>query len=100
MRRAVFRPYRLAIAQCAAVAALLGGSILVPPAEGAMLLVPLLPARTAATIDLALDHGARIGGLGPLPGSLIVRGQRAHLFAPLMAKGILTLAAPTIWCGR
>lgn len=100
MSPAAPHPYRLAVAQGAAVVALLGGSLLVPPADGAMLLVPLTPARTATIVDLALDHGARVGGLGPLPGSLIVRGERARLFGPLLAQGIVAVAAPAIWCGR
>lgn len=79
---------------------LLGGSVLMPPADGAMLLVPLTPKRIATAVDLALDHGARIGGLGPLPGTLIVRGKRARLFGPLLAQGIVAVAAPAIWCGR
>jgi hypothetical protein len=100
MSTAGFHPYRLVVAQGAAVAALLGSSVLMPPADGTMLLVPLTAERTATMVDLALDRGARIGGLGPLPGSLIVRGKRARLFRPLLARGILAIAAPAIWCGR
>jgi hypothetical protein len=100
MSPAISHPYRLVLFQGAAVVMLLGGSVLMPPAEGAMLLVPLTPKRIATAVDLALDHGARIGGLGPLPGTLIVRGKRARLFGPLLAQGIVAVAAPAIWCGR
>ncbi len=100
MSPAISHPYRLFLFQGAAVVMLLGGSVLMPPADGAMLLVPLTPKRIATAVDLALDHGARIGGLGPLPGTLIVRGKRARLFGPLLAQGIVAVAAPAIWCGR
>jgi hypothetical protein len=66
-----------------------------PPAYGRMLLVPL---------DGAPLKGAAIRGLqatpltaGPLPGSLIVEGDR-RLLSGLWSEGVLVLAAPTVIC--
>jgi hypothetical protein len=67
-----------------------------PPAQGRMLLVPLdgEPVRVAAL------GGMRVTPLlaGPLPGSLVVEGERGPMSA-LWSQGVLVLAAPEAICG-
>ena len=70
---------------------------LAPPPEGALLLVPLMPQRSAAVI--AVDRGALIVAAGPVRGSLVVRGRLTALAWPLLSHGILTLGAPALICG-
>lgn len=63
-----------------------------PPLHGALLAVPLTGATQGELIDLAMANGATIDGRGVLPGSLVVRGDRARLSAPMRAHGVLLLA--------
>lgn len=88
--------------QLAVFAGLIGTIALAPPAEGPMLLVPLLPghAGSVAALNLALGSGATLLAAGPLSGSLIVRGNRARLLGPLLASGTLVLAAMPPICGE
>ncbi len=67
-----------------------------PPADGAMLLIPIVPERLVGAV--AVRHGALILGNGPIAGSLIVRGRAADLTTPLLAQGILLLRAPASLC--
>jgi hypothetical protein len=80
-------------AQAAAMLAVLALAA-VPPASGPMLVVPLGGSATAALIG-----GARLVGQGPLPGSLVVDGERATLLPHLWRHGALALAAPSFGCG-
>lgn len=88
--------------QLALFAGLIGTIALAPPADGPMLLVPLLPGSSAsvAALNLALGGGATLLAAGPFPGSLIVRGDRARILAPLLAGGTLVLAAAPSLCGE
>jgi hypothetical protein len=67
-----------------------------PPAQGRMLLVPL----TGAPVSVATVNSLRATPLlaGPLPGSLVVEGDRGRLSA-LWSQGVLVLAAPAAICG-
>lgn len=85
------------VGQLIVVALVLAGAAMAPPDEGDMLLVPINPAVPVAA--LALAHGAQLKGVGPLPGSLIMRGRRADLAAPLLAAGVVPLAAHAAVCG-
>ncbi|MBO9714978.1 MAG: hypothetical protein J7495_18850 [Sphingomonas sp.] len=67
-----------------------------PPVRGAMIVVPL--SGQAADAVLALEGGARLLGEGPLPGSLVVTGNRVKLAAALKGRALL-LAAPAMLCG-
>ena len=85
--------------QFAGVIGGLGLMVLAPPADGLQLLVPLNGAGRARMLPLAIERSAQLVGEGPLPGSFVVRGARAALFRPLLAAGVLTLAAPAGACG-
>ena len=68
-----------------------------PPASGSMLLVPL-DQDGGAAVQGALAGGAALLGAGPIPGSLVVVGDRARI-APQVAWNIVILAAPPAGCG-
>jgi len=67
-----------------------------PPAQGRMLLVPL----NGTPVSVATVNSLRATPLlaGPLPGSLVVEGDRGPLSA-LWSQGVLVLAAPAAICG-
>ncbi|MCA1199028.1 hypothetical protein K9B35_13705 [Sphingomonas sp. R647] len=72
-----------------------------PPREGAMLIVPLIPARQAEVIDWIARADAGLIGSGPVPGSLIVIGNRDAIVRETWRHGAITLAArPEICTGR
>ena len=77
---------------------MLTGLVFVPPANGNLLLVPLLPDRAVAAI--AIRHGALIVARGRVPGSLVVRGRFAALAGPMFADGVLVIGAPALLCGE
>jgi hypothetical protein len=80
-------------AQCGM--ALVGLCVLsvMPPRTGAMILIPLAPQFETAVARLAIAHDARLVQIGPLPGSLIVIGDRTELVLPMIRNGILTIGA-------
>ena len=77
------------------VAALLAVAF-APPAQGRMLLVPL----NGEPVSVRTLGSLRATPLlaGPLPGSLVVEGDRGAL-KPLWSQGVLVLAAPEAICG-
>lgn len=79
--------------QAAATVAVLA-LVAVPPASGPMLVVSLGGSATAALVG-----GARLVGRGPLPGSLVIAGERATLVPHLWRHGALALAVPAVACG-
>lgn len=85
-------------AQVAIALPLVGGLLVAPPAEGAMMLIPLTPAAARALPALALDGHARLISTGPLPGSLVVYAQRGGLATRLLEHATLTLASPLTGC--
>ena len=68
-----------------------------PPAEGTMLLVPIV-AAPGALASAALAADARLVGRGP-GRSLVVRGLRDRIAARLRLGDALLLAAPSPLCG-
>jgi hypothetical protein len=72
---------------------------LLPPRNGVMLIAPLVPGDTAATLRMAVGAGAMLVGDGPYPGALVVRGSRAALAGPVAARGALLLAGRFSGCG-
>lgn len=72
---------------------------LYPPAEGRILLVPVMERDVNATARLALASGAALLGEGPLRGSLVVIGSRTRIAAHSRPWRMLMLAAPPAGCG-
>lgn len=97
MKRSSVAINALLAAQFAIGASSLGLLALAPPATGEMLLLPM---RSGAPVArLARDGDAMLLARGPADG-LVVRGERAALFWPLLRQGVLTLAAPRSLCGE
>lgn len=76
----------LVLGQCALVAAGLGAVAFAPPAQGAMLLVPV-GGSGGGIVNAAVSNGARLLGPGPLPGSIVVSGSRARILPAALAAG-------------
>lgn len=72
---------------------------LAPPAQGAMLLVPLAGQDADSLATWATRAGTTIIGRGPLPGSLAVEGSRYALFTLALRHATLIVAAPPTACG-
>ena len=68
-----------------------------PPAQGRMIVVPLLTGQGA--VQAALRNGAGIVGRGPIAGSVVIEGDLARLARPLARVGAILLAAPR-GCGE
>ncbi len=69
-----------------------------PPAQGAMLLVPLSASAERRMLPAAFDEATSVVGAGPVAGSLVVRGERARLLGRLARLGVVVLAAPPAGC--
>lgn len=88
----------LLIAQTAVATVALFIMPMAPPADGRMLLLPLTPGAAIHLPRTVLDHGARLVGAGPLPGSLVIVGDRAALTAPLLGIGAVAIATGAGGC--
>ncbi len=69
------------------------------PASGTMLLLPLAPGARAGLAAAAIGRGAQLLGAGPVPGSLVVRGER-RMLGGLWSQGVMVTAAPAAACGE
>lgn len=87
----------------AAQAALVFASSLVglaPPERGSMLLVPLT-AQASRDIDtLVARSGAEVTGIGYLPSSRFVRGERIPLLPQMLRSGVLVVSGSPPLCGK
>lgn len=70
-----------------------------PLGEGPAIVLPLVPATPGATLSALRESGGRLVGVGPVPGSVIVMGERPRLAAAALSWGALALAAPSQGCG-
>jgi len=70
-----------------------------PPSAGKMILIPLSDAAARGIAPRAVSGGATLIATGPLPGSLVVAGDRHRVSAALAATAVLILAAPPAACG-
>ncbi|MFS2109538.1 hypothetical protein ACCC88_07620 [Sphingomonas sp. Sphisp140] len=74
--------------------------VFAPPVRGTMLLVPLYPA-SAATVEAVGDQaGATLGGVGPLPRSRFVDGDRARLLPAALHSGMILVSISPQICGE
>jgi len=74
--------------------------IFAPPVRGTMLLVPILPASAASVEDVGLAAGATLGGVGPLPRSRFVDGDRARLLPAALRQGMILVSVSPRICGE
>lgn len=81
------------IAQCAIVSTGLAVAYAAPPVDGRILLVPITEGARHKVAAQAIVNGARLIAAGPWRGSLLVDGVRARLGAPMLAIGVLPVAA-------
>ncbi|EKU76677.1 hypothetical protein SAMN05518668_10769 [Sphingobium sp. YR657] len=88
----------LAAAQLATVAFLMMAGVLAPPARGDMLAIPLTTASGHGLAAGLIAVGAIPIGKGQIEGALVVRGDRDRLGWPMLARGVLLLAAPDFLC--
>ncbi|WHO40694.1 hypothetical protein PMI04_008940 [Sphingobium sp. AP49] len=88
----------LATVQMAVVSGLMLFAVLGPPARGDMLAIPLTPTGASGLAAQVVAAGAVPMGKARFGGGLVVRGDRNRLAWPLMARGVLLLAAPNLLC--
>lgn len=69
-----------------------------PPRDGSMVLIALDGRDAATLVAPAIDAGAMLAGRGPMANMILVSGSRAKL-VPLIADGVVVLAAPRGLCG-
>lgn len=75
------------------------GAMLAPPEEGPMMVIPLGGDAMAGTMDCALADGAAFMGADPLPGSILVHGQREPITDGAWRHNCLVIRAPALVCG-
>jgi len=93
---------RLPVALALQAALLLAPGLLAfaPPARGTMLLVPLVPANAAMVENVGTRAGGTLGGVGPLPRSRFVEGERARLLPAALAHGMILVSISPRICGE
>ena len=70
-----------------------------PAAKGPMALIALDGDDAATLAAPAIERGATLLGRGPRANILIVDGRRDMILWPMLARGVLVIAAPEDWCG-
>jgi hypothetical protein len=96
-----FRPRAAALLiQLLAMFGIVGTLVAAPPEKGRMMLVPLTTDAAHGMVAMAIDRGASLVARGPLPGSIIVNGDRAILLRALLRQGVALVAAPVAGCGQ
>ena len=68
--------------------------VLAPPVRGDMLAIPLTTTSGHGLAAGVIAVGAIPVGKGQIEGALVVRGDRDRLAWPMLARGVLLLAAP------
>lgn len=68
-----------------------------PPERGPMLLVPASGDPVEA-INAAVAGGAALIGQGPVPGSIVVSGDRGRISDGIVGRAMLLVAAPPAGC--
>jgi hypothetical protein len=90
--------WRVAVHGTVAVAALVVLALW-PPVSGDLLLVPLDGSNAGTVASAAVAGGASLLGAGPLPGSLVVRGDRRVIARDSRWWTLAIVAAPPTSCG-
>jgi hypothetical protein len=74
-------------------------AVLAPPANGMMVILPMVPGDPAATFRWASSAEASIIASGPYSGSIVVQGSRSMLLFPAFSHGALLITARFAGCG-
>ena len=72
---------------------------LAPPTSGPILLLSASGMQQCRLVYLATESGALPIGSGPLPGSIVVQGERSALAKAALPAGVLVLADSSRLCG-
>jgi hypothetical protein len=99
LRGAFLSTSTLLVLQLLAASAILAAIAFFPPPRGTMILVPLWPGAEQGMTARAVDAGAVLVDRGPLPGSLVISGDRAAIAPGMLAHGVLILTGPKAGCG-
>jgi hypothetical protein len=86
-------------AQLVGTLACVAVAMFLPPARGAILLVPVSHAAAGDMLARAVDHGATLIGRGPFAGSYVVYGERSRLMPVLLSNAILPVSSAAPGCG-
>lgn len=94
-------PFRICLPiQLGFAACLLPALVLVPPARGPILLVPIMPGSGSHLAADMIAQGARLVAPGPTRGSLVVDGDRDRIVAGLLRRGVVPMSAVLVDCGE
>ncbi len=74
-------------------------TIVAPPMEGSIAILPALPGDFASTWAWAAQADARVIDAGPYPGSIVVRGSIVKLMLPALAHGAILVNVRFAGCG-
>jgi hypothetical protein len=85
--------YRLLAAQLLLAVAALALLLLWPQGDAPMLLLPVFAADQGTAVRYAMTRDARLLSSGPVPGSIVVRGDRDRIVAGAWSAGLLVTAA-------
>lgn len=77
----------------------LAGLDLAPPAQGRMLLVSMTGLSAAEILAKTIPTGAQPVGIGPVPASLVVSGDRARIVSAVLQLGIVPINGGRL-CGE
>ena len=88
----------IGVVQIVAVSTMLAALTFWPPANGAMMVVPLTNASRASLLNLALGQNATLLGEARLAGYLIVNGERETLAPAFWNARALLVAVPSPLC--
>ena len=91
-RKSLFPIVQLGLVASVAVIAI------APPADGDILVIPVVPLGAEQSLVWALQSGALAMGRGALPGSVVVRGARTPLLWPALSHGALLLNTRIAGC--
>jgi hypothetical protein len=73
-------------------------TIVFPPANGSMLIAPLVPGQSGGALRWAWDAGATPIAAGPYAGSYFVTGSRATLLLPALEHGAVLISGRVAGC--
>ena len=97
--RLSFSRVSLPLLQLGVVVASLLAISFAPGTNGPMALIALDGRDAGTLVNPAIARGARLLARGPRANILLVDARRDLIFWPMLARGVLVIAAPASWCG-